>query len=192
MARALLKENRDVLICDKKAVESADLHSVPFKRIDITQPTTLESIGAGPEDTIYHFAANLLVPIPPRRERRAYFFDVNYAGTVNLLNYLKSQGSNRVVYFTTDMVYGRGKDELRKEDDPRRPLGPYGESKLKSELLCEQHHRDGMRITIFRLRLIIGPGAPGHFHQAVQIDRPQPARSDDRQRRKPFPVCLGL
>ena len=161
LARALLKEKRDVLICDKNAVESTDLQSVPFRQIDVTKPASLENIGAGPDDTIYHFAANLLVPIPPRRERHAFFFDVNYTGTVNLLNYLKKQGCSRVVYFTTDMVYGRGKEDLRKEDDPREPLGPYGESKLQSELLCEEYRKDGMRITIFRPRLIIGPGRLG-------------------------------
>ena len=76
LARKLLKENRDVLICDKKIVENTDLQSVPFRQIDVTQPATLDSIGAGPEDTVYHFAANLLVPIPPRRKRHDFFFDV--------------------------------------------------------------------------------------------------------------------
>ena len=183
LARALLKDNRDVLLCDKTAVESEDLRSVPFKQIDVTQPETLESIGAGPDDTIYHFAANLLVPIPPRRERHAFFFDVNYTGTVNLLKYLKNQGSGRVVYFTTDMVYGRGKDEMRKEDDLREPLGPYGESKLQSELLCEEYRKDGMRITIFRPRLIIGPGRLGiltKLFKLIELNLPVPMIGNGR------------
>jgi dTDP-glucose 4,6-dehydratase len=59
------------------------------------------------------------------------------------------------------MVYGYMTHNPQNEDHPRKPLGPYGESKSLSEDLCESYRARGMKISMFRPRLIIGPGRLG-------------------------------
>ncbi|HZJ29721.1 MAG TPA: GDP-mannose 4,6-dehydratase, partial [Solirubrobacterales bacterium] len=60
-------------------------------------------------------------------------------------------------------VYGSSPQPLA-EDDPLRPLTPYGAAKAAMEVLCDQHTRaHGTRIAIVRPFNQIGPGlAPGH------------------------------
>ncbi|MGH7931311.1 MAG: NAD-dependent epimerase/dehydratase family protein, partial [Candidatus Binatia bacterium] len=59
-------------------------------------------------------------------------------------------------------VYGRLKyDPPIREDHPRHPIGEYSDSKRCIEDYCMQHRRDGLRVSIFRPRLIIGPGRLG-------------------------------
>jgi dTDP-glucose 4,6-dehydratase len=59
------------------------------------------------------------------------------------------------------MIYGHAQSVPIREDHPAEPLGEYGRSKLASEALCRRYREKGMAISIFRPRLIIGPGRLG-------------------------------
>ena len=63
------------------------------------------------------------------------------------------------------MVYGSPKKTPVVENSTLVPLGPYGFSKFYSEELCRRYRRKGMNITIFRPRLISGPGRLGVFQK---------------------------
>ncbi len=67
------------------------------------------------------------------------------------------------------MVYGHTKTTPRYEDHPREPLGPYAKSKLASEKLCESYRERGMNITIFRPRMILGPGRLGILENLFRL-----------------------
>lgn len=161
LSAELQRQGEEVMICDKEPPQTRGAGSAPFHLADIREPLALERIGAGPKDTVYHLAARLLVPIVPRARRKEVFFETNYQGTVNLLRYLEGQGCHRVIYFTTDMVYGHTVETPRSENHPMKPIGPYGDSKFRSESHCITCRQNGFRITIFRPRLIIGPGRLG-------------------------------
>ena len=79
----------------------------------------------------------------------------------HLLSAMERRGCRQLVHFTTDMVYGYSKSVPQTEDHPTEPLGPYGESKLVTEEMCRAYRAKGMRISVFRPRLIIGPGRLG-------------------------------
>ena len=88
---------------------------------------------------------------------------------------MESRGLKRLVYFTTDMVYGHTIHHPRFEDHPRAPLGPYGDAKFQSEKLCEAYREKGINITIFRPRLIIGPGRLGILEKLFKaVDKSLP------------------
>ena len=70
-------------------------------------------------------------------------------------------GAKSLVHFTTDMVYGHTYVWPQTEDHACKPLGEYGLSKLKTEELAADWRKRGMNITLFRPRLIIGPGRLG-------------------------------
>jgi dTDP-glucose 4,6-dehydratase len=59
------------------------------------------------------------------------------------------------------MVYGPVTTVPQDETHPVGPFGWYGMSKLASEMLCVEYRERGVDITIFRPRLIIGPGRRG-------------------------------
>jgi dTDP-glucose 4,6-dehydratase len=185
LARALVEQRGEqVVIASLHKSDDLDIYrTVPFVPVDITRPEEVAALPIGPDDIVYHFAARLLVPIVRRSQRHDYFWSVNYHGTENMLRHAHERGCRRVVYFTTDMVYGHTRTMPKQEDHPREPLGPYGASKVASERLCEAYRERGMNITIFRPRLIIGPGRLGilaKLFRLIDLNLPVPVIGDGR------------
>lgn len=169
LARELVSRGEEVVVCGVSKSDLDIYETVPFISLDITERSSFEAVSLDPDDIVHHFAARLLVPIVPRSQRKELFWSVNYHGTKNLLEYVYERGCRKIIYFTTDMVYGRTKTTPRYEDHPREPLGPYAESKLASEKLCESYRERGMNITIFRPRMILGPGRLGILENLFRL-----------------------
>jgi len=147
LTRQLIARNEKVLIC-----------------------ASFAAVKAEPGDIVYHFAARLLVPILPREERQDYFWQALYVGTENVLKWMKVKQLNKMVYYTTDMVYGHTEFSPRTEDHPCKPLGPYGEAKYQTELLVDKYRQEeGYNITLFRPRLIIGHGRLGILEKLFKL-----------------------
>ena len=162
LAKKLVARGEKVLALDIKKTGSPHYDDIDFMMVDITDKQALATVPVDDDDIVYHFAARLLVPIIKRADRHEYFFSVLYQGTENLLEFLENQtGCRKVIYYTTDMVYGHTVENPRPESHARVPLGPYGDAKYQSELLCEKYRERGFNITLFRPRLIIGPGRLG-------------------------------
>jgi dTDP-glucose 4,6-dehydratase len=161
LARLLLERGEEVVIGGLTQSDLDIYRTVPFVRADVRNPAEVATLPIEPDDVVYHLAARMLMPIMPRAQRHFYFHSVNYVGTENLLRRVHERGCSKLIYFTTDMVYGRTRAMPKTEDHPRVPLGPYGGSKLASEEACERYREKGMNVAIFRPRLIIGPGRLG-------------------------------
>lgn len=178
LTKKLIQKGERVLILDLNKTEDNASYShdlVEHLYFDVTKAEQFSSISVEPGDYVYHFAAKLLVPIIPRKERQDYFWQALYVGTENVLNFMIEHKLNNLVYFTTDMVYGKTVHNPRFEDHPRVPIGPYGEAKYQTELLCEGYRKQGINISIFRPRLIIGPGRLGILEKLFQlVDRNLP------------------
>ena len=165
LTKKLTEKGETVLICDRKQTLESGIYDnelVSYIKMDVKEPDTFNQIPVEKDDVVYHFAAELLVPIIPRKERQKYFWDALYVGTTNVLEFMVSHELTNLVYYTTDMVYGHTVHNPRFEDHPRVPVGPYGEAKYQTELLCEKYRKEkGFNITIFRPRLIIGENRLG-------------------------------
>ncbi len=82
---------------------------------------------------VIHFAG--LIEVGRSVAQPDAFFDVNTFGTAALLQAMRQTGAERVIFSSTAAVYGtpaRGAEPIR-EDDPRSPINPYGDSKLAAE-----------------------------------------------------------
>ncbi|MAM89064.1 NAD-dependent epimerase/dehydratase family protein [Allohahella sp. A8] len=173
LTRKLTAKGEKVEIFDLKQTKSSGIYDntalVTYTRFDVTDPKQFDLVKAEAGDVIYHFAAKLLVPIVPRAERKEYFWTSLYVGTENVLEWMQRTGLRNLIYYTTDMVYGHTRFHPRFEDHPREPLGPYGEAKYQTELLCERYREKGFNITIFRPRLIIGPGRLGILEKLFKL-----------------------
>jgi NDP-hexose 4-ketoreductase len=69
----------------------------------------------------------------------------------------------RLVHLGSAAEYGRGPGELPvREDEPARPLSPYGVTKLAGTRLVQLGREAGLSAVVLRVFNPVGPGAPGH------------------------------
>jgi dTDP-glucose 4,6-dehydratase len=159
LAKALLQHNKQVIICD---IEGSIIHEqVRFIPCDIKNPDDFKRIPLSSEDIVINLAATLYHHKLPHKNRDKYFFDTNTQGTRNILDFLLSAGCRKFMQYTTDMIYGKPQYLPIDTHHPQIPLGPYGQSKKASEDICREYRKKGINITIFRPRMIIGPGRLG-------------------------------
>jgi len=93
----------------------------------------------------------------PAHDGRRHMKKVNVRGTANVLKAAREQGASKIVFLSSAEVYGNRKTMLINEDDPKKPVTPYGKDKLKAEKLClKAIEQDNLDITIFRPTIIGG------------------------------------
>lgn len=84
---------------------------------------------------VIHFAG--LIEVGRSAERPDLFYDVNVTGTQVLLTAMHRANVKRLVFSSSAAVYGnsveRGSQYLIREDDPKAPSSPYGDTKLAGE-----------------------------------------------------------
>lgn len=161
LAQDLLNEGKRVIICDINKSNLPIYREVSFIQLDITDRAAFDALQPAPDDVVYHLAARQYDRNIPKQNRRQYFEAVNCVGTANLLEYLSKHGCRNLIYFSSDMVYGKPVRLPVDTNHQRKPFGPYGQSKKRAEDLCKVYREKGLNITIFRPRLIIGPGRLG-------------------------------
>ena len=172
LTRLLVERGESVLVCDEKRSEqfgNYDKPGVEYLKMDVRDVSSFSPIKVEEGDIVYHFAARLLVPILPRKEREDYFWQALYVGTENVLNWMQSKGLTNMIYYTTDMVYGHTEIHPRTEEHPCKPIGPYGEAKYQTEILVDTYRKKGFNITLFRPRLIIGHGRLGILEKLFKL-----------------------
>lgn len=177
LAIELDRMGEKVLVADIAKSQHAVYDRVPWVRLDITDKATFDVLELQPDDMVYNVAARMLSPILPHAQRHDFFWPVNTEGVAHLLEYMEKRGATRLVHYTTDMVYGHSITIPQTEDHPVHPLGPYGESKLVTEDMARMYRAKGFRISIFRPRLIIGPGRLGiltKLFKLVDLNLPVP------------------
>lgn len=85
-------------------------------------------------DTVFHMAAIASVPLSVANPRLT--FDVNVAGTLNVLVAARDAGCRRIVFSSSCAVYGNVKQLPTIEHIHPAPMSPYATSKLNGEQLC--------------------------------------------------------
>lgn len=159
LVRELKKQNYEVLSSDLGANPLDG--NVPYSQADIRDRDQLDKIPFFPDDIVVNLAANQYHLKVPPKNREAFFRDTNTIGTENILIAAKAKGCKRVVQFTTDMTYGKPQYLPLDTAHPQNPFGPYGRSKKEVEDICRNYRNEGLKITIFRPRMINGPGRLG-------------------------------
>ncbi len=158
-----------VIVADIVKSDLTIYRDIPFFKLDVTDRADFDGLDLDQDDVVYNLSAKMLSPIMPRAARHEFFYPVNYTGVVHLLDWMQRHGATRLVHFTTDMVYGHTKTVPTTEEHPTEPLGEYGMSKLETEHLCRDWRQRGMRISVFRPRLIIGPGRLGILQKLFRL-----------------------
>lgn len=111
-------------------------------------------------DTIYHLAA--YVPRHATGYITHNLLKTNSFGTLNLLGAARMMDVDKIVYSSTQAVYGRSDHNSIEEDHPKCPRSLYGISKRSGELYCEYYkEKHEMTIQILRYSFVYGPHQPG-------------------------------
>jgi dTDP-glucose 4,6-dehydratase len=169
LALKLLGDGAEVIVADIVKSDLSHYRSARFVKCDVTDAASIEAVGIKPDDMVYNLSAKMLSPIQVRSKRREFFFPVNYYGTLHIIEAMDAAGASKLVHFTTDMIYGHTVLTPMTEDHPVAPLGEYGLSKQMTEELAVEWRKRGMQISLFRPRLIIGPGRLGILEKLFKL-----------------------
>jgi dTDP-glucose 4,6-dehydratase len=168
----LLAAGEQVLVCDIAKDPVAVYDKAGFLQVDITKPEQVNRVPIAADDIVHNVAARMLHPIVKRSERYDYFYSVDYHGAVHVIDAMERAGCDRLVQFSTDMVYGRLQTPPPvRVDHPRVPIGEYSASKMALEDYCIGKRAEGLKVSIFRPRLITGPGRVGILGKLFNLMR---------------------
>jgi UDP-glucose 4-epimerase len=97
------------------------------------QPLLAKLIAEHRVDAIIHFAASIVVP-DSVADPLGYYRN-NTANSRSLIECAVKGGVKRFIFSSTAAVYGNPDRVPVGEDDPARPMSPYGSSKLMTEIM---------------------------------------------------------
>ncbi len=132
--RALVEAGHTVTVYDSLVYgHRAAVHPrASFIQGDLADSAKLrEVLKAARYDGVLHFAAFLNVGESVREPLK--YYRNNVAGTINLLDAMRSAEVRRLVFSSTCAVYGTPERLPIVEDLPKSPISPYGSSKLAVE-----------------------------------------------------------
>jgi len=100
-------------------------------------------------EAILHFAANALVG--ESMQNPAKYFRNNVSGGFELLDAACRHGVRKFVFSSTCATFGPPDRVPIRDDDPQRPINPYGESKLIFEKMLRWYREiHGLEFVVFR------------------------------------------
>jgi UDP-glucose 4-epimerase len=153
---ALLERGDDVVVIDDLSTgKAANVNpGAQLDRLDIRDPALADAFTEARPEVCFHLAAQADVPTSVRRPD--FDAEVNVVGSVRVLQ-AAGDGTAVVLASTGGAIYGECGRPAR-EDDPRRPLSPYGVAKLAAEEYVAVWNRlRGTRHTTLRLANVYGP-----------------------------------
>ncbi|MDE7279404.1 MAG: dTDP-4-dehydrorhamnose reductase [Oscillospiraceae bacterium] len=128
----------DVLAELKK--RSHNVLGIDIDELDITDKNAVEKfiLNEAP-DVVIHCAAWTAVDAAETPENQNKVYAVNYEGTKNIAEICKMIGC-KMIYISTDYVFdGSGNTPWKADCKSFKPLGIYGDSKLKGELAVSEN-----------------------------------------------------
>ena len=159
----LLAAGHNVVIADLQRSQISDESRLTYIHLDIRDHEAVKAFSFRADDVVVQLAANQYhVKVPTGKQAmHDYFYETNLSGTQNLLESMERHGCRQMIFFSTDMTYGKPQYLPVDTRHQQVPFGPYGGSKKAAEELCRKFREKGFRITIFRPRMILGPGRLG-------------------------------
>jgi len=164
IVKLLVSKGHEVVVIDnlhtgKKENLQEIIEKIEFHQIDIRDFLKLESILKN-VDGIFHEAALTIVQESFENEKE--YFDVNVKGTENIFKIAK-KFKKKVVYASSSSIYGDSKQIPIKENSKRKPINPYGQTKLEDEILAEKYANEGLSVIGLRYFNIFGKGQTGSY-----------------------------
>ena len=152
------KHNHEITLVDIAAYDKSEYQgeNIRFIQDDVRNRKLIEEL-AEENDIIIHCAAALPLWKPEE------IFSTNVNGTRTVLESAFKQGKKRTIFISSTAVYGIPEKHPIYENDPLVGVGPYGESKIQAEKVCNEFRDKGLCVPIIRPKTFIGPERLGVF-----------------------------
>lgn len=116
-------------------------------------------------DLVLHCAA-----LVHQKQEYSYkkYYEINVQYPVKLAKLAKQKGVKQFIFISTVAVYGDDKEKLD-ENTACNPVTTYGKSKLEAEKQLMEFNDNDFIISIVRIPVIYGKGAPGNIKSLVNL-----------------------
>ncbi|PYF03252.1 UDP-glucose 4-epimerase GalE [Ureibacillus chungkukjangi] len=156
--RYFLEQNEDVVVIDN--LQSGHRNAVNIEHFyenDIRDQEALDRIFKRHDiEAVIHFAANSLVGESMKKPFE--YYHNNVYGMMCLLNVMKDNNVNKIVFSSTAATYGEPMNIPIQEEDETNPTNTYGETKLAMEKMMKWFEQ-GYDIKYVSLRYFNAAGA---------------------------------
>ncbi len=168
LTKYLIKKGHNVSVIDSLRRGSFDnleeiKDQIDFQEIDILDYEKMKNVVKN-TDGIFHQAA--LGSVPQSFKEPEEYHRVNAIGTENVLKLAKEFGF-KVVYASSSSVYGNQEKFPIKENAEKKPLNPYGQSKLESEQFAKKYADIGVKVIGLRYFNVFGIGQNPNYAGVV-------------------------
>jgi len=92
-------------------------------------------------EAVMHFAA--FIEVAESVQQPLEYYKNNVSNTQNLLSVMESVGVDKFVFSSTAAVYGMPQKIPITEDQPQKPISPYGQTKWAVERMCHWQSQTG-------------------------------------------------
>ena len=159
LVKLLVKNGHQVTVIDnlhKGKKENLDevIDKIEFLNIDIQDYESMEK-NMQDIDGVFHQAA--LTVVQDSFKIPEEYQSVNVKGTENIFK-IAHKNNFKVVYASSSSVYGHQENVPILENYEKKPINPYGQTKLDDEILAEKYSKLGVKIIGLRYFNIFGKG----------------------------------
>ena len=185
LVKLLVKEGHQVKVIDNLHTGKMEnlekvIEDIEFCKLDIQDFDSMEKELKDTEG-VFHQAALTVVQdsfkIPEK------YHNVNVDGTENIFK-IAQKNNFKVVYASSSSVYGHQDIVPILENFEKKPINPYGKTKLDDEILAERYAKEGTRIIGLRYFNIFGKGQTLEYAGVI-------TKFLDKLRDKESPIIFG-
>lgn len=137
LAEYLSAENEVLVLDDLSLGSRENLRGLKVKLIErsILEIDAFKTVGK--VDVVFHLAA--IPGVQESIDRPVKTAEVNFIGTINVLEYMRKNDVPAVVFASSCAVYGGSRNLPLKESEFPEPLSPYAAEKLASEHIIRNY-----------------------------------------------------
>ena len=185
LVKLLVKNGHQITVIDnlhKGKRENLDkvIDKIEFLNIDIQDYDSMEK-NMQDVDGVFHQAA--LTVVQDSFKIPEEYHNVNVKGTENIFK-IAQKNNFKVVYASSSSVYGHQENVPILENYEKKPINPYGQTKLDDEELAKKYGKQGVKIIGLRYFNIFGKGQTLEYAGVI-------TKFLDRIKERKVPVIFG-
>jgi len=185
LVKLLVKNGHQVTVIDnlhKGKKENLDkvIDKIEFLNLDIQDYDSMEK-NMQDVDGVFHQAA--LTVVQDSFKIPEEYHNVNVKGTENIFK-IAQKNNFKVVYASSSSVYGHQENVPILENYEKKPINPYGQTKLDDEELAKKYGKQGVKIIGLRYFNIFGKGQTLEYAGVI-------TKFLDRIKERKAPIIFG-